>query len=72
MRPADETGADLERLWAATFALYRSRPAVGTLGAEVIGLALEAEDLVAHDPSRARATILKARELLRDLGEPAA
>lgn len=72
MTPAEETRAELDRLWAAVFGLYRVRPAVGTIGAEAIGLALEAEDLVASDPSRARATILKAHELLRDLGEPAA
>lgn len=72
MTPAEETRADLERLWSAIFALYRVRPAVGTLGAEVLALALEAEDLVARDPSRARAMISEARELLRDLGEPAA
>ena len=53
MTPADETRADLERLWSAIFALYRCKPAVGTLGAEAVGLALEAEDLVASDPSRA-------------------
>lgn len=34
--------------------------------------ALWAEDFIASDPSRARAKILMARELLRDLGEESA
>ncbi|QIN85496.1 hypothetical protein GBA63_22630 (plasmid) [Rubrobacter tropicus] len=72
MMPAEQTRADLQALWAAIFRLYRGRPAVGTLGAEVVGLALEAEDLITLDPSRARASIERARFLLEDLGEPAA
>ena len=68
---ADETRADLETLWTAIFALYRSRPAVGTMGAEVVGLVLEAEDLIASGPVACTA-IHRAGQLLRDLWEPAA
>ena len=52
--PAEENRTDLETLWAAIFGLYSARPAIGTLGAELLGLALEAEDLIALDPTRAR------------------
>lgn len=72
MTVPEEVRSGLDALWAAIFGLYRRRPAIGSLGAEVVGLALEAEDFVARDPSRARAKILKARGLLRDLGEESA
>ena len=59
-------------MWAAIFELYSSRPAIGTLGAEVVGLALEAEELIARDLARTEEAIRRARELLSDLGAPAA
>ena len=59
MTAPEEVRSGLDELWAAIFGLYRSRPAIGGLGAEVVGLALEAEDFVASDPSRARAKIHK-------------
>lgn len=46
MMDAKATWSDLEALWAAAFDLYRGRPAIGTIGAEVVDLALAAEDLL--------------------------
>lgn len=63
--------AELEAPWATILKLYATRPAVGTLGAEVVGLALEAEDLVKCNPSRTRAPIKRAGELLQDPCQPA-
>ncbi len=72
MRRAEKARAELEALWAAIFELYTARPAIGTLGAELVGLALKAEDLIGHDPTAAAAATRRTRELLGDLGEPAA
>ncbi len=69
---AKATWSDLEALWAAAFALYRGRPAIGTIGAEVVELALAAEDLRSRNPGGAASLIRRAHELLEDLGEPTA
>ena len=59
-------------MWAGIFSLYSARPSIGTLGAEVVELALEAEELIPDNPEGAGATMRRARDLLEDLGEPAA
>ena len=72
MRRTGSARADLEALWGAIFRLYASRPAIGTAGTEVVGLALAAEDAAGMDPDGALRAIGRAEELLEDLGEPAA
>lgn len=72
MMDAEATWADLEALWAAVFDLYRGRPAIGTIGAVVVDLALAAGDLLHHDGTDAASLIRRAYELLENLGEPAA
>ena len=76
MRGASEARAlalaALEGVWAAIFELYSARPAIGVLGAEVVELALEAEELIARDLTGAQEALRRARELLSDLGAPAA
>lgn len=72
MRRAGSPRAGLEALWGAIFRLYAARPAIGTAGAEVVGLALAAEDAADEDPARALRDIGRAGELLEDLGETAA
>jgi hypothetical protein len=69
---AEDTWADLEALWTSVFDLYRGRPASGTIGAEVVDLALAAEDLLRRDETGAASAIRRAQDLLEDLGEPAA
>ena len=70
MMPAEEVRAERDRLWARVFALYRTRPAVGTLGAEVIGLALETEELIAREPAHARAPIQREGQGRRVVAGP--
>lgn len=72
MRRAERARAELDALWHQIFELYASRPAIGTLGAEVVGLALAAEEIVHEDAAGAESAVRRARELLQDLGEPAA
>lgn len=69
---AKATWYDLEALWAAIFDRYRDRPAIGTIGAEVVSLALAAEDLLRNDETGAASLIRRGHELLEDLGEPLA
>ena len=72
MRGASDARGALEAVWAAILELYSARPAIGVLGAEVVELALEAEELIARDLAGAQEALRRARELLSDLGAPAA
>ena len=71
-RTAGRRRAGLDALWASVFELYAFRPAVGTLGAAAVGLALAAEEVVYRNPADALCAISRAREVLQDLGVPTA
>ena len=68
----ERSRADLASVCDAIFALYSAGPSIGTVGAEVVELAVQAEELLPDNPEQAEAAIRRARELLAWLGEPAA
>lgn len=63
-------GRELENVWAGIVALYERRPATGRAGAELVGLAFAAEDLIGRDPEAAAGALDRAAALLEDLGVP--
>lgn len=59
----------LGRVWQGILGLYRTRPNTGSAGAELVGLAFAAEDLLVQGKAApALEALSRAEELLEDLG----
>lgn len=59
----------LGRVWRGILGLYGTRPDTGSAGAELVGLAFAAEDLLVQRKRALALTVLsRAEELLEDLG----
>jgi hypothetical protein len=65
----DGTQDRLGRVWKGILGLYRARPDTGSAGAELVGLAFAAEDLLVQGKAAPAVEALsRAEELLQDLG----